>query len=69
MYSPGNVNHVISVVGYLIFESNYEQALCLTRESLDLICSPSIGEEKVVNFETVFFSVRYMWEPGNIKIG
>ena len=23
MYSPGNVNHAISVVGYWIFDSNY----------------------------------------------
>ena len=44
MYSLGNVNRSISIVGYFIFYSNYEQALCMTRESLDLICSPSFGE-------------------------
>ena len=37
MYSLGNVNHAISVVGYLIFYSNYENALSLTQESLDII--------------------------------
>ena len=58
MDSLGNVNHTISLVGYFIFDSNYEQALCLTSESLDLICSPSVGEEQVVKFETVFYAVR-----------
>ena len=67
--SLGNVNNAISIVGYWIFESNHKQALCLTIKSLDLIFSPSVGEEQVVEFETVSFSVRYMWEPGNIKIG
>ena len=44
MDSLGNVNHDISVVGYCIFDSNYEKALVLNRESLDMICAPSIGE-------------------------
>ena len=39
-----NLNHDISTVGYCIFYYNYKQILFLTRESLDLICSPSIGE-------------------------
>ena len=37
MESLGNVNHDISIVGYWIFESNYNKALCLTQESLDPI--------------------------------
>ena len=41
----------------------------MTRESLDIICSPSVGEEQIVNFETVFYAVRYVWSPVNIKIG
>ena len=44
MNTLGNINHAISIVGYWIFDSNYEKALYLTRESLDLICSPSVGE-------------------------
>ena len=39
----GNVNHVISVVGYRIFDSNYERVLVLNRESLDIICAPYVG--------------------------
>ena len=39
----GNVNHVISVVGYGIFDSNYERVLVLNRESLDIICAPYVG--------------------------
>ena len=44
MDSLGNVNHDISVVGYLIFESNYEKLLVLNRASLDMIFAPSVGE-------------------------
>ena len=46
----GNVNHDISIVGHWIFKSNCKKALCLTQESIDLICSPSIGRELVVTF-------------------
>ena len=31
MDSLGNVNHAISIVGYWIFDSNYNKALCLTQ--------------------------------------
>ena len=44
MYSLGNVNHAISVVGNWIFDSNYERALVLNKASLDMICAPSVGE-------------------------
>ena len=60
MDSLGSFNHAISILGYCIFDSNYEQAIRLTRESLYFICSPYVGEEQVVNFETVFFDDRYM---------
>ena len=36
MDSLGNVNHTISVVGSWIFDSNYERALVLNKESLDM---------------------------------
>ena len=54
----GNVNHTTSVVGYWIFESNYEKSLVLNRESLDIICAPSVGEKQVATFERVFCAVR-----------
>ena len=44
MYTLGNVNHAISILRSWIFDSNYEKSLCLTRESLDIILSPSVGE-------------------------
>ena len=50
MDSLGNLNNSISIVGYCIFDSNYEKALCLTQESLDIICSHSVGEEQVATF-------------------
>ena len=69
MDSLGNFNCVIIIVGCWILDSNYEQALHLKRESLDLIFSPSIGEEQVVSFESFLFAIIYMWAPGNPKIG
>ena len=55
MDTLGNVNNAISIVRSCIFDSRYEKGLRLTQESLDLICSPSIGEEQDVDFKTVFF--------------
>ena len=40
-----NVNHVISVVRYWIFESNYKRALVINKKLLDMICALSVGEE------------------------
>ena len=44
MDSLHNVNHDISVVGYWIFDSNYEKSLVLNRGSLEIIFPPSVGE-------------------------
>ena len=40
----GNVNNAISVVGHWIFDSNYEKALVLKIESLDMVCAPSVSK-------------------------
>ena len=40
----GNLNHAISVLGYWIFDSNYKRALVFNRESLDMICAPSVSD-------------------------
>ena len=40
----GNVNCAFSAVGYWTFDSNYKKALVHNRESLDMICAPSVGE-------------------------
>ena len=69
MDTLGNVNHDISIVIYWIFDSNYNKALFLTRKPLDLIYFPSVCEEQVAIFETVFYAVRYMLAPVNLKIG
>ena len=45
-----NVNRAISVVGYWIFDSNYEKSPVLNRDSLDMIFSPSVCEEQVAEF-------------------
>ena len=54
MDSLGNLNHDIIIVGNWIFDSNYKKALCLTQVSMDLIRSPSIGEELVSMFRSIF---------------
>ena len=53
-----NLNRDISVVGYWIFDSNYKKALVLNRESLDMMCDPSVVEEQSAEFETVYAAVR-----------
>ena len=63
----GNVNHAISVVGYWIFDPNYDKALVLNRESLYIICDPSAGEEQVANFETLFYAVIYIRLTSQLK--
>ena len=60
MYSLVNVNHAISVVGNWTFDSNYEKSLVLNMASLEMIFSPSVGEEQAAKFELVFTSVRYI---------
>ena len=40
-----NGNHDISIVGHWIFDSNYKKSLFFTQELLDIICSPSIGDQ------------------------
>ena len=36
-------------------------ALVLNRASLDMICTPSVGEEQDAIFESVFTAVRYIY--------
>ena len=69
MDSLGNANHVISVVGSWIFDSNYERAPVLNKASLDMICAPSVGEEQSAKFEKVYYAVRYIFNEAKLKIG
>ena len=50
MESLVHLNHATSIVGRWIFDSVYNKSLHLTQESLDKICSPSIGKELVATF-------------------
>ena len=63
----GNVNHAISVVEKCIFESNNEKSPVINRESLDIICAPSVGEEEVATFERVFCAARYIFSTYHLK--
>ena len=67
MDSLGNVNHAISVFGNWIFDSNYEKALVLNMASLDMIFTPSVGEEQDDIFESLFTAVRYIYSRGKLK--
>ena len=69
MDSLGNVNRAISVVGSWIFDSNYERALVLNRASLDMICSPSVGEEQTARFDKLYYAVRYILNEAKFKKG
>ena len=57
----GNLNHAISIVGYWIYDSNYDKALVPNIESLNIIFTLYVVEEQVDEFETVFTSVRYIF--------
>ena len=65
IYSLGNMNHAISVFGYWIYDSNYEKALVINIESLDMSFDPSVGEEQVTEFETVFTALRYIFSTAH----
>ena len=67
MDSLGIVNHVISVVGGQIFDSNYERALVLNKASLDMICAPSVGEEQAAIFEKVYYAIRYIFNEAKLR--
>ena len=69
MDSLGNMNHAISVSGSWIFDSNYIRSLVLNKESLDMICAPSIGEEQAAIFEKVYYAVRYILNEAKLKKG
>ena len=67
MDSLGNMNHAIICFGDWIVDPNYKKALVLKRESLDIICAPSVGEEQVSVFETVFTEVRCIFSTLHLK--
>ena len=56
----GNKKNAFNIFGYWIFDSNNEKSLVITRESLDIVCARSVGEEQVTKSETVFYAIRYI---------
>ena len=58
---------VLLVVGYLT--KKFERALVLNKESLDMICAPSIGEEQAARFEKVYYAVRCILNEAKLKKG
>ena len=49
----GNENHAISAVGYWIFDSNYDKALVLNKESLDNIFPRPLLKKKLLSLNSI----------------
>ena len=61
---------MISVfLGNRYLNQKYEEVLVLNRESLDIICAPSIGEEQNAIFEQVYYAVRYIFNEAKLTKG
>ena len=60
MYSLGNLNHAVIVVGKCILDSNYEIVFLLNIVSLNLICSCSDEDHTISIFNEVYYAVRYV---------
>ena len=58
--SRGSVNHSVSVVGDWIIEYNFEKGLILNQASLDLTFSCTHNEDSVLEFEQVFYDVKFI---------
>ena len=64
-YTTSTTTHdLVSCWFFFNWGSNSERNV----ESLDLIYSTSVGEEKFVKFEIVFYAVIYIWAPMHLKI-
>ena len=68
MDTVGNVNHTVSIVGYLKFDSNYKKGLFLKLKPSNIIWSPSVGEGLVYRVDTVFYTIRYTDNTGKLNI-
>ena len=68
MENIGNVNNAVSIVGYLIFDSNHKFELLLVIYLLNCVLSPSVGYRLISRFETVFYAVRYINNTGKLNI-
>ena len=62
------VNHAVSIVVYLKFDSKYKNALPLTLYSFNLMGSPLVVEGIIVRFEIFFYAFRYVNNTGKLKI-
>ena len=51
------IHHAIATVGNYIFDSTHENALHLTKDSLDWCCNTRLG------FEGVYLAIRFVLKP------
>ena len=62
-----NVNNLVNMVGYWIFESNNKNSLFVILDALNIVCYPSVGEGIFAMFQTLFHKVRYINNRGKLK--
>ena len=55
------------LLGTEYFTQTTKKTLVLNGEFLDMICAPSVGEEQVTVFDTVFTAVRYTFSDVHLK--
>ena len=68
MERVGNFNNAVSISVNWIFDSNYNKALPLVIESLNIICYSLDGYDMFSMFETVLYSVRYVSTKARLKL-
>ena len=62
-----NMNHAVSVVGYWITDSNFENGLILNKAYLDLMFSCTNDKYAIAEFEEFFHTVRFINPKGKIN--
>ena len=68
MERVGNFNNAVSISVNWIFDSNYNKALPLVIESLNIICYSLDCYDMFSIFETVLYSVRYVSTKARLKL-
>ena len=62
-----NMNHAVSVGGYWITDSNFENGLILNKAYLDLMFSCTNDKYAIAEFEEFFHTVRFINPKGKIN--
>ena len=59
--TAGNVNNLVSIIGWWIYDSNYKREIHLIKGSLDMIFYQYKDEKGMYDeFKDVYYAVRYV---------